>query len=217
EMVKKTIDDLLKHGKVLRGYLGIIISDMTGEKAKVMGVNITAGVLVDSVQPNGAAMMAGMAGKDIITKIDNHNIETSPQLREIIARHKPGEKIYITVTREGKEKVIPVTLMPVQQIVAAEIPVNQILTTLGIEIENLSGKEINQLKITGGVKVVSISTGKINRYTNMQAGFIITGVNGKAVKNKEEFIREIKDKKGGIMLEGIYPGATGVYYYAFGL
>jgi serine protease Do len=219
EMVKKVIDDLLKHGKVLRGYLGIIISDMNGEKAKTLGINNTVGVMVDSLQKNGAAIQAGIKIKDIITKIDNHTVETATQLREIIARHRPGEKVQVTVIRNGTGKIIPVILLAAQEEpIARAGGSNELLKLLGIEIETVSAKEKNELKIPGGVKIISItSSGKIGRNTDIREGFIITKVNGKPVNTADEFIKELQDKKGGVMLEGIYPGVAGVYYYAFGL
>ena len=98
EMVKKTIDDLLKYGKVLHGYLGISISDMNGEKAKAMGVNLTIGVVVDDLEQNGAARLSGIRVKDVIIAIDEHKVDNVTQLREIIARHRPGEKVKVKFT-----------------------------------------------------------------------------------------------------------------------
>ena len=217
EIVKKTMDDLLKHGKVMRGYLGIMISEMNSAKAKMLGINTSTGVMVDSLLQNGAAILAGIQRKDVIIKIDNHLVETAPQLREIIARQRPGIKLDITVIRAGKEKVISVTLLPEKQIPVTVRVGNELLKSLGIEIENLSTKEKSQLKIYGGVKIVSITDGKISNYTDIKEGFIITKVNNKAINNTNEFIQQLQDKKGGVLIEGLYPGVTGTYYYAFGL
>ena len=69
----------------------------------------------------------------------------------------------------------------------------------------------------GGIKVLRISKGIISFYTNMREGFIVTKVNGKRVNNEEDFIQELKNSKGGTMLEGVYADLSGTYYYAFGL
>lgn len=218
EIVKKTINDLLKYGKVLRGFLGVVISDLNGDKAKNLGIRYTNGVVVDSLQQNGAAVRAGIKVKDIIIKVNDRQVETATQLREIIARYQPGEKVQVTVIREGKEKIISVILMPAQEEPVSNITAhNEILKLLGIETENLSAAEKNELRISGGVKIVKITKGKIGSNTDIKEGFIITKVNGKSVLNTNEFVRELEDKKGGIMLEGIYPGIAGTYYYAFGL
>lgn len=219
EMVKKIIDDLVRHGKVLRGYLGVIISDMNGEKAKALGISNTVGVMVDSLQKSGAAMLAGVKIKDVIIKIDNRTVETATQLREIIARHRPGEKVLVTIIRNGKEIIFPVTLLAAQEEPVAKAGTGEeLLKSLGIEIETVSAKEKKELRISGGVKIISITaSGKIGRGTDIKEGFVITKVNGKAVNTTDEFTGELQDKKGGVMLEGIYPGIAGVYYYAFGL
>jgi Do/DeqQ family serine protease len=218
EMVKKTIDDLLRYGKVMRGYLGIVISDMNGMKARTLGIATATGVLVDSLEQNGAAIRAGVQKQDVITKIDNYMVETAPQLREIIARHKPGETLQLTIIRAGKERKIPVVLMAAKvEAPAGAVRGAEILKSLGIEIENLSAKDKSELQVGGGVRVKRIGKGKIAFNTDIREGFIITKVNGKPINTAEDFLRELKDKKGGVMLEGIYPGVSGVFYYAFGL
>jgi S1-C subfamily serine protease len=217
EIVKKTMDDLLKHGKVMRGYLGIMISEMNSAKAKMLGINNTTGVIVDSLLQNGAAILAGIQRKDVIIKIDNHLVETAPQLREIIARQRPGEKLAITVIRGGKEKIISVTLLAEKIAITAIRAGNELLKNLGIEVENLSAKDKKEFKITGGAKIIDITDGKISFYTDIKKGFIVTKVNGKVINNTDEFIKQLQDKTGGVLLEGLYPGLSRVYYYAFGL
>ena len=217
EIIKKTINDLLHYGKIMRAYLGIIISNMDGDKAKAMGIKSSTGVIVDSIIANGAAAKAGIQIKDVITNIDNHVIESAPQLLEIIARHRPGETLQIILNRGGREKTVVATLLATPDSKTFTDAGNELLKNLGIELENLSAGEKETLKIPGGVKVTGITNGIIFRQTNMQEGFIITRVNRIAVNSKEDFIRELKDKKGGILLEGIYPSVPAVYYYAFGL
>jgi len=216
EMVKKTIDDLLKYGKVLHGYLGITISDMNGEKAKALGINLTTGVVVDDLEQNGAARQSGMKVKDIIVAIDEHRVENVTQLREIIARHRPGEKIKVKLNRQGKEINLDIVLKPVDEQISS-VPAGEILKVLGIEIENLSPAEKAKLKVRGGVKVVNIGKGKIASQTKMREGFVITRVNSNSVNQIEDFIREVQNKTGGVMFEGFYPGVSDTYYYAVGL
>lgn len=88
---------------VLRGCLGVIISDMNGEKAKLLGIGTTTGVLVDSLEPTGAAIKAGIQKDDVIEKNDNHYIETGPQFREMVALHHPGEKLRVAIIRNEKK------------------------------------------------------------------------------------------------------------------
>lgn len=121
------------------------------------------------------------------------------------------------LNRDGREKTVVATLLATPDSKTFADAGNELLKNLGMELENLSASEKAILKIPGGVKVTRITNGIISRQTNMQDGFIITRVNRTAVNSKEDFIRELKDKKGGILLEGIYPSVPAVYYYAFGL
>lgn len=216
-IVKKSVNDLLRYGKVIHGYLGLIISDMNGQKAKMLGINETTGVIVDSLENNGPAFKAGIQRKDVIKKIGDHVVETAPELRELIARAQPGERLQFTILRNSKQLVIPVVLMPVESVVKNPVLANSLLKTLGISINNLSAAEKSKLHLTGGVKITAVLPGGLADQTAIKSGFIITGVNGKPVKNTGDFIGELQDKKGGIRLEGVYPNRNGVYYYAFGL
>lgn len=217
EIVKKVIDDLLREGKVTRGYLGAVISNMNGDKAKTLGISTTRGVLIDSLLQNGAAKQAGIQISDVIIKADNKTVESATQLREIIARHRPGQKIIVTLIRDGKEKDISVILKAMEEKIPAIEAETNVLNKLGIEIETVSSEDNNKLKITGGVRIKNIGQGKITTHTSIRRGFIITKVNGKPVNTVEDFIKELKDKKGGVMLEGIYPNYPGTYYFAFGM
>jgi serine protease Do len=217
-LVKKVADDLLNFGTVQRGYLGVIIRDMTGDLAKEKKIKFIPGVYVDSLAEGGAAKESGIKVNDIIVKVDNVNTETSPQLQEVVAKHRPGEKLLLTVMRDGTEKQISVTLKGAE----SRTPVvkkgdENVMAILGIDVQELSAREKQQYGLKNGLKVTQITRGRIQEYTNMKKGFIITKVDGKPVNTKDEFIQIIKQKEGGVMIEGIYPGSSMVYYYGFGL
>lgn len=217
-IVKKIIDDLLISGKVKRGYLGMILKEMTSEESKQLKTDITSGVFVDSILEGGAAMEADMKTKDIITAIDDHEVTTSAQLQEILEQHHPGEKVSLKVLRKGKEKRIELTLKEFEgKFPKSIVSKTQMLKNLGIKIKPLTDKEKKQLKVSGGVKVTEISKGKIYYNTNIKEGFIITRINGTPVNTEDEFIKAIENSKGNVTLEGLYPDFFGVFYYGFNL
>ncbi|AEV98623.1 hypothetical protein A4D02_21235 [Niastella koreensis] len=213
EIVKKTIDDLLKYGKVMRGYLGIIASEMNWEKAKMLGLSTASGVLIDSIQENGAAMKAGVQKNDLILDIDNHKIETLSQLQETIARYKPGENIQLTVNRSGNEKVFVVTLSVALETKDHASKDSALLKTLGITVEKLSASEKKQLGVPWGVKVVAIDEGIIPQSTSMQKGFVILVVNKKRIRTTTDFFNAMKADDKLFIIGGVYPGSLGIYYY----
>lgn len=217
DIVRKTADDLLRYGKAMHGYLGIVMSDMNGDKAKLLGISTTTGVIVDSLESNSAAGKAGIKKNDIIIKINDRKVETSPQLQEIIATYKPGEILRLTLIRGREVKTMPVALTSGEETRAVSLSKNKILKVLGIEIAALSPAEKYKLKLSGGIKVTSIAEGKIAAETSMENGFIIIRVNRTTINTTGEFIRALESAKGGVMLEGIYPNLPGIYYYAIGL
>lgn len=77
-------------------------------------------------------------------------------------------------------------------------------------------KSLKKLKIDGGVKVSKLYPGKIKKETQMREGFIITHIDGKRINDIEDVAAILENKKGGVMLEGVYEDGS-KYYYAFGL
>jgi Do/DeqQ family serine protease len=218
DIVKKVIDDLLNYGKVERGYLGVTIRQVTSDEAKKIGRH--TGVWVDSVVAGSAAKNAGIKKEDLITAINGHPVTSPAQLTEIISLYKPGDKIQVSLFRNGEERQVDVTLKSLTKEMekSATQEKKQILDILGIQVEELSSSEKNDYNVKGGLKVTEISEGKIARFTNMQRGFIITAVNGTLVSTKDDLVKALTNKKGGIMLSGFYPDAPGTtYYYAFGM
>lgn len=217
-IVNKVVEDLLKYGAVQRAVLGIMIRSVNGDLAEEKDLDVVNGVYVDSLLENSAAGAAGIKPGDVILKVDGTEINSSPELQEIIARHRPGDKVTIKIDRNGTNKAYTVTL---NNRSGNTKRVNKddgdVLSMLGAEFETLSAKEAKKLDIAGGVKVKTLLPGKLRRSTQMREGFIITKVDGKPVSAKEELEKILRHKNGGVMLEGIYEDIPGVYYYAFGM
>lgn len=214
--VKKIIDDLLINGKVQRGYLGLVLKNMNADMSRALNTDITTGVYIDSVLSGGAAMEAELKLKDIITAVDDYKIITSAQLKEIIDRHRPNEKIILTIIRNGKEKRVHLTLKGIEGIFPkTAINKTELLKKLGIKVVELSEKEKKKLKLTAGLKVAEILKGEIYANTNIKKGFIITKINGKLINSDQALAKAFENKKSSITLEGMYPGFPAIIYYTF--
>lgn len=217
-LVSKVISDLKEYGIVQRGFLGVMIRDVNADLAKQEDLDVTEGVYVDSLMENSAAEDAGLKEGDVIFEIDGNKVATSPELQQIVALHKPGDNVIISVDRGGKRKDIEVTLKNREgntEIVKKDKV--DLLNTLGVELETISSKEAKKLDIDGGVKVAKLFAGKIRKQTNMKEGFVITKVDGNKVTSVDDIINLLKDKKGGVLIEGRYPDYPGDFYFAFGL
>jgi Do/DeqQ family serine protease len=218
DIVKKVVDDLLNYGIVQRAYLGVYIRDVNAQLADEYDLDLSQGVFIDSIIPNSAAELANIKEEDVIVKIEDKNISSVPELQEIIGRQRPGDEIEITVVRNGNRKEITAELQNQQGSTAVvEKQEGKLMSKLGIEVVNLKDEEKAKYDLDGGVKVTTIIPGQISKRTDMREGFIITKVDKKPVKSVEQFIDVLKSKAGGVLVEGIYPGTDGTFFYAFGL
>lgn len=217
-LVSKVVEDLLKYGSVQRGYLGITIRGIDSDLAKDKNLDVTKGVYVDSVLEKSAAMEAGVKAGDVILKVDGTEVNSAPELQEMIATHKPGDQVDLLLTRGNKEIDVKASLKNrsgESNITASNR--SEISSVLGAEFKDLDQKTAKKLDIEGGVQVTKLYAGKLMKYTDMREGFIITKVDGTTVNNTKELTKALENKKGGVLLEGIYPDLPGEYYYAFGL
>ncbi len=222
-IVKKVSTDLIKFGNVQRGYLGIGLEDLDSRKAEDLGVKVNSGAYVSSFSENSAAKEAGIAKGDVIVKVDGNRIGTVPELQQSIGIHRPGDKVTVTVNRDGKERDYKVTLKNLAGNSDIVKPDESALAlkTLGGSFSNLSDQEkqrLSRYKVDGGVKVTSTQGGKLAR-VGVEEGFVITKVNGKAVKSVKELEQSIAGKaESMVQFEGLYLDAPyEVFQFGFTL
>ncbi|MFD0798370.1 Do family serine endopeptidase [Maribacter chungangensis] len=217
-IVTKVIEDLLEYGSVQRGMLGVSIITMDGAMAKEKGMDFVKGVWIQNVGEDSAADKSGIKAGDILTKVEDNKVTTSPRLQEIIAQYRPGDAVNVTVNRNGKEKTFEVILENSQGTTAMiKKEKKPVMNILGADFKTLDAEKAKALKIDGGVQVVNLYAGKLLQNTQIKTGFIITHVDGAKVTDVKELISLLEDKKGGILLEGIYENMPGKKYYALGM
>ncbi len=222
-LVKKVIEDLKEFGTVQRGYLGIAMGSVDDKLAKELNLDRVEGAYISDVQKGSGADDAGLKGGDIITKINDRTIKTSPELQEIVARYRPGDKIQVEYLRDNKVKTTAVTLKSRENStqLASKEEISKaakgVVEQLGIELEALSTSDARKMGLSGGLKINKINNGIIKDNTNIKEGFIITGINKKPITSLEDLETSLKASRGdGVMLQGKYPGENGTRYYAFG-
>lgn len=218
-LVNKVIEDILEYGTVQRGFLGVSIADVNSELAKKENLNVNTGVYVASVQEGGAAQKAGVKSGDVIIKIDDREVRSSPNLQELIARKRPGDNVKITVLRKGKEVDLDAVLFNQSGTTSAvELASADVAGSLGIDLRNLTAKEAKALRVEGGALIEKINDGTIARETSIREGFVILEVDDLPVTTVEDVNKIIGSKKGNyIEIKGVYKDAPGVYYYGVGI
>lgn len=215
-LVRKVMDDLAEFGSVQRGFIGVSIRDIDAKLAQEKGLKEVRGVYVAGLNEGGAARQAGLEEGDIITKVGSISVNTVPQLQEQIGHYRPGDKVVVTALRDGNERQFSVTLRNKDGGTALVKPsTNASLNLLGASFSEVSGEEKSNLGISGGAKVSRLNPGKL-RSAGIREGFIITSVDRKPVRSMTDLENALKDRQGGVLLEGIYPnGMKG--YYGFGM
>src|ERR1700686_2437254 len=109
QIVRPTVETLIRDGKVSHGHIGIGISDVTPENAKFFD-NSTTGGVVTQVEPDSPGAKAGIQVGDVITEIDGQKVSDAGELQVSVAQKQPGTKIMLKVLRDGKTMSLPVTL-----------------------------------------------------------------------------------------------------------
>jgi Do/DeqQ family serine protease len=213
-IVKKVVDDLVEYGKVERGYLGVQIQDIDSKLAQEKNIKDYNGVYVAGIVEGGAANSAGIHEGDVIKKIGDEDVSSAPALQEQVSKFRPGDKINVTVDRNGQEKLYAVTLKDMEGGVAI-VKANSSFTMLGAEFATVSKNEADKLGIDGGVKINKLEAGKL-RAAGIQEGFIITTIDKKPVKDTDDLNAALKNKSGGVLIEGVYPNGMRAYY-GFGI
>lgn len=220
DIVSKIVEDLLQFGVVQRGWLGVSIASVNSQLVKQNDLAVREGAFVSGFADNSSAKEAGLREGDVVTKIDNFPIRTNSALIEYIGRHRPGDKLDITVNRKGKEVVIPVTLKTREGKTGA-VRAEEVkgFASLGMELEEVDAKVLKNLDIENGVRVKELrDNGKLVRMTNIREGFIITSVNDTPVKSVKELNEVLKKKRPGefVILSGRYENSVRKEYnYAF--
>ncbi len=214
-IVKKVINDLIKFGSVQRGFLGAMFIDaglLTDQQKQKENVPSGAdGIYITDLTKTGAALEAGIKKGDIIRKINDVVIHSGSELQEQLSNYKPGDKVNVTIERNGAERTYAVTLKNNSgnyDIVRADV----MLDKLGADLVTLDPKKAKEYGLDGGVIVKKINEGAINDQTRMRDGFIITKADGKDVKSVDELKSVVGNSK-QVTISGYYPGYSEPYDY----
>lgn len=112
-MVKQLMDQLIRYGEVRRGQLGVSVQDLTPELARAFGIQNERGAVIARIFPNSAAQRAGLKAGDVVLAVDGKAIRNANQLRNAIGLLTVGERVTLTVLRDGKTRTIKVRISPI--------------------------------------------------------------------------------------------------------
>jgi serine protease Do len=185
DLALKVKDQLVAHGKVTRGRIGVVVQQVTPELAESFGLGKARGALVSNVEPNAPAAKAGLQTGDVIVAFNGKPIAESGELPTIVADVRPGETATARVWRNGAERDVKITVAemaaePAKLAGAPAAPQGK----LGVAVRPLSADEAKRMQSEGGL-LVERAEGAAAK-AGMRAGDVILGVNGKPVKSADE-------------------------------
>jgi serine protease Do len=216
-IVKKVTADLLEYGEVQRGFIGVSIRDLDSKLAEEKHFKDMKGVYVNAITDGGAGEEAGIQEGDVITKIAEMDVNNVTELQEQVGKFRPGDKIMVSLKRNGDEKIVPLTLKNRKgntDVVKKEKSA-EVVNVLGASFEQINVEDMKRLNIKNGLKVVHLNGGKL-RAAGIREGFIITRVDKKDVNTLDDIKSALENKDGGVLIEGTYSNGIRAYY-GFGL
>ncbi|MGE5382703.1 MAG: Do family serine endopeptidase [Omnitrophica WOR_2 bacterium] len=215
-IVRKVAADLRDFGTVQRAFIGVSIKELDSELAKGAGISDLTGVYVADVTDNGAARQAGLKSGDVILKVGDVAVNSPSELLEIIGQHNPGDKVDLLVRRNNKDMTFNVVLKNREGSTSlTKREEFNAQSSLGASFKQVPEKLKQDLGIDNGLQIVGLSNGKL-RDAGIREGFIITQIDGQPIKTEADLASALSNKKGGVLVEGIYPNRTRAYY-GFGL
>lgn len=197
-MARQDLDQIIAHGKVERGYLGILPQDVTPALAKSFGISQTAGALVGDVTPNSPASRGGLQQGDIIVDVNGQPVADANQLRLKIGMLAPDANVALKVMRDGRMQDLSVKLgeFPSKEERASANEGTPAETHLGMSVETLTPDTAQQLSIspsTKGVVVDQVDSSGRAAEAGLQRGDVIEQVNHRPVANTQEFSQAVRN------------------------
>ncbi len=190
-LAKWVMEQILEHGRVIRGWLGVVIQDITPGITEAIGVK--EGILVAQVLKGSPADKAGLKVGDIIVKLNGRKLEDVRDLQLSIMKTKPGTEVVLTIIREGKEMDIRVKVGEMPEKVRGK-PRTYQGEDLGLTLRELSPEEKARIG-EEGLLVVSVVPGSPASRSGLRPGDLIISVNYKRVKTVRDFYRMIDNLK----------------------
>ena len=215
-MARKVIADLLEFGEVQHAFIGVSIRDLDAKLAKEKNISEIKGIYVNGLIAGGSGEDSGIKEGDVITKVADVTVNNVPELQEQINRYRPGDKINVALKRNNEEKIISLVLKNKNgNVDVVEKSKVEVVSSLGATFEALSAADMKKLNIQNGLRISKLNAGKLLS-AGIKEGFIIMFVDKKKIVTIEDIKTVLENKKGGVLIEGVYTNGMRAYY-GFGM
>jgi serine protease Do len=202
-MVKSVFNNIVNSGRVIRGWLGVLIQNLDEDMAKSFGYSGTKGALVGDVTPEGPASRGGIRQGDIVNSYNDTAIEDVTHLRNLVAETVPGSTARLKVFRNGKFEQVSLRIDE-QKSETSPVAAPETETDLGLSLRDLTPDIAQQLntKAQYGAVVTNVEQGGPASRAGIQQGDVIIGFNSEKVENSRDFEKMLNkvDGKSGFRL-----------------
>jgi len=195
-MARQVMEQILDHGKVIRGYLGVTIQQVSPNIAKAFGLSHGGGALVGDVSPDSPAAKAGIERGDVILQLNGETVSGPDDLSVRISQMSPGSTVHLKVFRSGQARDVAVTLGEYAEKGAASNPGGEAggVALQGVQVQALTrslARELGLPPTTEGVVVTSVDPSSDAAAANLERGDVILEVNRKPVHSVSQYDQAI--------------------------
>ena len=218
DIAQGVMEDIVKHGRVIRGYVGIRMDDLTPDKAEFFGVKRGEGVIVTGVEKDSPASKAGIMVNDIVTSANGKEVKNMGELRRSISAVHPGEKVELAIMRGGKSVRATVTAArrpdePGETVQAPEEEKGspELALLMGVGLTDLIDEYRQRLELPddiNGVLVTEVESGTPAEEAGLGRGDVIVAFNLKPVANLAAFKALVKGMKADKFMLTVYRGGA---------
>lgn len=196
EMAVNVMQQLIEHGEVRRGLLGVTIQDLSPELAEAFGIEQNKGLVITQVMEDSAAADAGLQAGDVVVAVDGRPVTRSADLRNKVGLSPVGEKITLSIIRDGKPRDVTAVIRESKTLAAEGGDVSDYLK--GAELRTLREGELPNAD--AGVLVVNVEQGSPAWRAGLRIGDVIINANRQDVRDMEALRAAIPEKDNAILL-----------------
>jgi serine protease Do len=216
-LARDVMDQLVQHGKVTRGFLGVMIQDVTPALARQFKLKESRGALVSDVVPKGPADKAGLQNGDVVQEINGKAVRDSRHLKLEVARLQPGDSVPLKILRDGSVKTLNVKVAEVpgsEPLAKADSAGSDTETLKGVAVTDLDARTRQQFKIPENVKgalLTDVDATSAAHEAGLKPGDVILEINRQSVKSAEDAVRLTENPKDRITLLRVWSNGGSRY------